>query len=90
MISLRQDWPKILPQLPSLEVFSIGPDFAANMNEQPANGRRDDPGNALMVLEVSRTMSLTSSWAQILLIICQLLVVLFVTVEPTETTAGML
>lgn len=46
--------------------------------------------HSLMVLEVSRTMSLTSSWAQILLIICQLLVVLFVTVEPTETTAGML
>lgn len=90
MISSRQDWPKILPQLPSLEFFSIGPEFATNTNEQPANGRRDDPGNVLMVLEVSRTMSLASGWAQILLIICQVLVVLFIIVEPTETTAGML
>lgn len=90
MISLRQDWPKTLPQLPSLKVFSIGPEFGANMNEQPTNGRRDDPGNALMVLEISRTMPLTSGWAQILLIICQVLVVLFIVVEPTETLVGML
>ena len=71
------------------------------MNEQPANGSGDDE-DPLMVLEVSRNMCCDNCCAcgsttfdesgtiPMLLIICQVLVVLFVTVELVETTAGIL
>ena len=72
------------------------------MNEQPANGSGDDEEDPLRVLEVSRDMYCDICWACesttfdesdmfiMLLIICQVLVVLFITVDPVETTAGML
>lgn len=73
------------------------------MKEQPANGSGDgDDEDPLMVLEVSRNMYCDNCWAcgsttfdesdtfPMLLITCQVLVVLFTTVDPAETTAGML
>ncbi len=70
------------------------------MNEQPANGRRDDNEDALMVLEVSRNtycaivsacgLTTFDDKFPILLIICQVSVVLFIIVDSFETIAGML
>lgn len=72
------------------------------MNEQPANGSGDEEDDPLRVLEVSRYMYCDHCWAcgsttfdesdvfAMLLIMCQVLVVLFITVDPVETTAGML
>lgn len=72
------------------------------MNEQPANGSGDEEEDPLMVLDVSKNMYCDNCWARgsttfdesdtspMLLIICQVLVVLFMTVDAVETTAGML
>ena len=102
MSSFRHDWPKVWSQPLSLEVFPVDLEDDKNVKAQPANGRGNDKEDALMVLEVSRKMDcdncsalgLTtlyeSGTVPILLIICQVLVVLFMSVDPIETTAGML
>ena len=75
------------------------------MNEQPANGSGDDE-DPLRVLEVSRNRNCDNCWAcgsttldesdvfpmllLMLLTIRQVWVVLFMIVDPVETTAGML